>query len=65
MAIGRAVISRSANNGPFIYSFEIDGDIQNAAVNVATISAALDAVKPLIATLPGAVQKLTIQAVSS
>lgn len=60
-----AVIARSTNNGPFIYSFSVDGVMQNAAVNVATAGAALDAIKPLVVALPGALQKVTIQVVTA
>ena len=55
-----AEISRSVNNGPVVYTFAVDGALQNAAIGVANMGAAMDAVKPLITALPGTVQKLTI-----
>ena len=62
MAHAKAVIARSAANGPFVYTFsQLDTstgeEVQKSDINLATAAAALDAIKPLIAALPGSFQK--------
>jgi len=65
MSKGVATIARLTTGGPFMYEFRVDGAMQNAAVGVATIGAAMDAVKPLITALPGAAQSITIIVVTT
>lgn len=61
----RAVIKRTTNNGPYIYEFAPDGvNVENAATGVANANAAIDAIKPLVAALPGQIQRITITVVS-
>jgi hypothetical protein len=62
--VGKGSISRSTNNGPFIYTWETDGSIQNAAVSVASLGVAIDAIKPFAAGMAGVVQRVTITVVS-
>ena len=62
----RAVIKRSATGGPFIYEFSTNGTgVDNAATGVANVSAAIDAIKPLIAALPGTIQRVVVTVVSN
>lgn len=56
----QAAIERSVANGPFIWKFVVDGDVQAAATSVASIGVALDAIKPLVQGLPGTVRRITI-----
>ena len=60
MSQGEARISRSQAHGPFVWSFIQDGEVVDAATGVASASAALDAIKPLVAALPGSIQMIIL-----
>jgi len=51
----RGVIYAAANNGPFCYTFEVDGQLQNNVNSVATAGAAFDALKALIGAQGGTI----------
>jgi hypothetical protein len=62
MARMQAVILSSVNNGPFVYQFAVDGATQNAAINVATAAAALDAIKAIFTAQGGTLRRIVINA---
>ena len=67
MATGIANIFRTTTNGPFMYTWDASPStpgIDTAAVNVATLNAALDAIKPLANGLPGTIQHIEITVTS-
>jgi hypothetical protein len=64
MAKALAVIRKSVNNGPFTYTFEVEGALQNVITGLANLGATLDSVKPLISAVPGVTKKITIAVVT-
>lgn len=69
MAVGQAVIIRitGGTGGPFMYTWDDDVNspgIYQTASGIATLGAAIDAIKPLAAALPGTIQRVEITVVS-
>jgi hypothetical protein len=64
MALGEAVIRKSVSNGPYIYEWEIGGEVTNAAVDKTGVQA-IDEVVVLAKALPGTIQKIYIRVDSS
>ena len=55
----RGIIYAAPNNGPFVYTFEVDGALQNNVNTVASTSAAIDGVKALIIAQGGTILKVS------
>jgi hypothetical protein len=68
MAQGNAQILREADNQWTLLFFVPAGDgiqdLTSSQVNIATLNAAIDAVKPLASGLPGAIHRVTINVVT-
>jgi hypothetical protein len=63
MANARAIIQKTTANGPWAYSFSSDAEalLQDTIVNnVASASAAIDAIKALVPNVPGVLTRITI-----
>jgi len=55
-----ADIRPTSTNGPFAYTFEVDGALNTVVNNVASLGAALDGIKTLVAAQGGVVDRVHI-----
>jgi hypothetical protein len=58
-AVGRVL--KSVNNGPVVYTYEVDGRLKNVITNVATLNSALNGLRDLIGAEAWASQIFVIE----